>query len=128
MVHSLKFKFVAALVVLVSGVIAVSTWLTLNVHRRHMLQATEDKVRAMTEVIDRGIHVAMREGRSQHVQHILEEVGKDPDIEKIIIFDPGGRILRASKPELVGMALDRDRLSRYLDQPVTAKSGWSSRW
>jgi|GEM_PF-149300 len=123
MVHSLKFKFVAALVLLVGVVIALSTWWTLTVHRQHMLHATEDKVRALTEAIDRGIHVAMREGRSQDVQRILEEVGKDPDIEKIIIFDRRGRILRASQPELVGKVLDRDRLSRYLDQPDFAVTG-----
>src|SRR3972149_8773066 len=102
MFQSLKVKFVTALVLLVSVVIALSTWWTLEAHRRHRLQATEDKVRALTEAIDRGIHVAMREGRSQDVQRILEEVGKDPDIEKIIIFDPRGRILRASTPRLVG--------------------------
>jgi signal transduction histidine kinase len=123
MFHSLRFKFIAALVLLVSVVIALSTWWTLDVHRRHMLQATEDKVRALTEAIDRGIHVAMREGRSQDVQQILEVAGKDPDIEKIIIFDDRGRILRASQPELVGRVLDRDRLSRYLEQPDFTVTG-----
>jgi len=123
MFQSLKVKFVTALVLLVSVVIALSTWWTLDVHRRHMLQATEDKVRALTEAIDRGIHVAMREGRSQEVQQILEAAGKDPDIEKIIIFDPRGRILRASQPDLVGRVLDRDRLSRYLKQPDFTVTG-----
>ncbi len=114
--RSLKIKFIALLILLVCAVIALSTWWTLEVHRRHMLQATEDKVRALTEAIDRGIHLAMREGRSQEIQRILEEMGRDPDIEKIIIFDTRGKILRASQPELVGRILDRDRLSRYLDQ------------
>jgi signal transduction histidine kinase len=123
MIHSLKFKFIAALVLLVGVVIALSTWWTLNVHRQHMLHATEDKVRALTEAIDRGIQVAMREGRSQDVQRILEEVGGDPDIEKILIFDPRGRILRASHPGLVGKVLERDRLSRYLDQPDFSVTG-----
>lgn len=123
MLHSLKVKFVAALVLLVSLVIGLSTWWTLNLHREHMLQATEDKVRALTEAIDRGIHVAMREGRSQDVQRILEEVGRDPDIEKIIIFDTHGKILRASQSNLVGRILDRDRLSRYLDQPDLSVAG-----
>ncbi|MGE5850397.1 MAG: sensor histidine kinase, partial [Candidatus Methylomirabilota bacterium] len=53
---------------------------------------------------------------SQEIQRILEEMGRDPDIEKIIIFDTRGKILRASQPELVGRILDRDRLSRYLDR------------
>lgn len=121
--HSLKVKFVAALILLVGLVIGLSTWWTLEVHRKHMLHATEDKVRALTEAIDRGIHVAMREGRSQDVQRILEEVGQDPDIEKIIIFDTRGKILRASQPVLVGRVLERERLSRYLDQPDLAVAG-----
>lgn len=115
--HSLKVRFVAALVLLVSLVIGFSTWWNLSVQREHMLRTTEEKVRALTEAIDRGIQVAMREGRSQDVQRLLEEVGKDKDIEQAIIFDDGGKILLSSRPEMVGRVLDRDRLSRYLDQP-----------
>jgi two-component system NtrC family sensor kinase len=114
---SLKVKFVAALILLVSLVIASSTWWTLSVHRRHMLQATEDKVRALAEMVDRGIQVAMQEGRSHQIGRILEQVGRDPDIEQIAIFDPRGKILRASKPGLVGQVLDRGRLSKFLEQP-----------
>jgi len=116
MLHSLKVKFVVALVLLVSVVIGLSTWWILTLHREHMLRATEDKVRFMTEAIDRGISMAMREGRSQDVQRILVEMSRDPDVEQIIIFDDRGKILRASQPGLVGRVLDRDRITRYLDQ------------
>jgi len=114
---SLKVKFVTALILLASLVIACSTWWNLSVHRRHMLQATEDKVRALAEMVDRGIQVAMREGRNRDVGRILEEVGRDPDIEQIAILDPRGKILRASKPALVGRVVDRGRLSQFLEQP-----------
>jgi len=57
-----------------------------------MLQATEDKVRALAEAIDGGIQVAMREGHTTAVQRILEGMARDPDIERIVIFDDGGRI------------------------------------
>lgn len=101
MLHSLKVKFVTALVLLVSVVIGLSTWWILSIYEGHMLRATEDKVRVMTEAIEEGIYVAMREGRSHDVQRILEGMRRDPDIERIIIFDTEGRILRASQPELV---------------------------
>jgi len=120
MLHSLKVKFILALILLVGLVIGLSTWWILSAHRSHMLYATQDRVRALTEAVERGIYVAMREGRSQDVQRILEEMGRDPDIRRIVIFDPRGEILRASQPELVGRVLDRDRLSRYLDQPDLA--------
>jgi hypothetical protein len=123
MLQSLKVKFVVALVLLVSVVTGLSTWWMLSVHRGHMLQATQDKIRALSEVVERGIQVAMREGRSEDVQRILEEVGQDPDIEQIVIFDTRGKILRASRPELVGRTLERDRLSRYLDRPDFAVAG-----
>ncbi|HSB70529.1 MAG TPA: ATP-binding protein [Candidatus Methylomirabilis sp.] len=121
--HSLKVKFVAALVPLVCVAIGLSTWWNLALHRNHMLLATEDKGRALAQAIDRGIQVAMREGRSQDVQHILEEIAQDPDIEQIMIFDEGGKILRSSEPGAVGRTLDRDRLSRYLIQPDMAVTG-----
>ena len=121
--HTLKVKFGVALVLLASVVIGLSTWWILSLHRGHMLRATQDKVRVMTEAIDRGIYVAMREGRSQDVQLILEEMSRDPDIERIIIFDSHGKILRASEPGLVGQVLDRDRVSRYLDQPDFSVAG-----
>ena len=67
-------------------------WWNLSLHTGHMLQATEDKVRALAEAIDGGIQVAMREGHTTAVQRILEGMARDPDIERIVIFDDGGRI------------------------------------
>ena len=95
---SLKVKFLLGLILLVCLVIGGSTWWNLELHRQHMLEATEDKVRALAEAIDRGIQVSMREGRSQEVQRLLEEIARDPDIEQIIIFDRQGKILRSSHP------------------------------
>jgi signal transduction histidine kinase len=123
MLHSLKVKFVGALILLVNVVIGLSTWWNLNIHEGHMLRATEEKVRAMTEVVEQAIYTAMREGRSQDVQRILEGMRRESDISRIVIFDTQGKILRASQPELVGRILDRSRLSRYLDQPDSAVEG-----
>ncbi len=123
MLHSLKFKFLLGLTLLICLVIGGSSWWNLELHRQHMLQATEDKVRALAEAIDRGIQVSMREGRPEEVQRILKEMARDPDIEQITIFDPQGKILLSSHPELVGRVLDRDRLSRYLIQPDFTVTG-----
>jgi signal transduction histidine kinase len=122
-VSSLKTKFIAALILLVGVVIGLSTWLNLNLHRDHMLQATQDKVRALAEAIERGIQVAMSQGHPQETQHILEEIALDPDIAQILIFDNQGTILRSSKPELIGRRLDRDRLSQYVVQPDVSVMG-----
>ena len=123
LVSSLKTKFIAALILLIGVVIGLSTWWSLDVHRDHMLQATQDKVRAMAEAIERGIQVAMSQGHTLEIQRILEEIARDPDIDRILIFDNQGTILRSSKPELVGLRLDRDRLSRYVVQPDVSVTG-----
>ena len=117
LLRSLKTKFIAALILLVGAVISLSVWWNLSLHTGHMLQATEDKVRALAEAIDGGIQVAMREGHTTEVQRILEGMARDPDIEQIVIFDDGGRIRQASKRDLVGRVMNGDRLSRYLAQP-----------
>jgi signal transduction histidine kinase len=120
---SLKTKFIAALIVLVGVVLGLSTWWNLSLHTGHMIQATEDKVRAVADAIDGGIQVAMREGHSTEIQRILEAMARDPDIEHIVILDDRGRIRQASKPGLVGRTLDPDRLSRYLAQSEPAVTG-----
>jgi hypothetical protein len=121
--YSLKTKFIAALILLVGAVISLSAWWNLSLHTRHMLQATEDKVQALADAIDGGIQVAMREGHTTEVQRILEGMARDPDIEQIVIFDDAGRIRQASKRDLVGRVMDRDRLSRYLVQSDFAVTG-----
>jgi signal transduction histidine kinase len=121
--HSLKTKFIAALILLVGVVLGLSTWWNLSLHTGHMIQATEDKVRAVADAIDGGIQVAMREGHTTEVQRILEAMARDPDIEHIVILDEHGNIRQASKPALVGLTVDRDRLSRYLAQSDSAVTG-----
>jgi signal transduction histidine kinase len=117
---SLKARFIGALILLVGVVLAVFTLWNVHLHKEHMLRATEEKAQAITLAIDRGIQIAMREGRHQDVQRILREVGQDPDIRRVIIFDNNGKILRASLPDLQGRTLQRTRLSRYLEQPDLA--------
>jgi len=120
---SLKTRFITALILMVGLVIGASTWWNLSVQTEHMLRATEEKVRALAEAIDGGIQVAMREGHTTEVQRIIEGMSQDPDIERIVVFDEGGRIRQASKKELVGGTIDRDRLSRYLAQADTTVAG-----
>ncbi len=114
---SLKLRFIAALILLVGTVLGVSTWWALSLHRSHMLEATRDKLRARAQAIVWGIQVAMREGRHQDIQSLLAEAAGDPDVRQILVLDTGGRVAKASRPDLVGTAVDRDRLSRYLLQP-----------
>jgi len=114
---SLKVRFIVAMILLATVVIGLSGWWSVTTHRGHMLQATQDKVRAMAEAVDSGIREAMRAGRSREVQDILVHMAQDPDIEQIAILDSRGRVLRASRPELVGQVLDRDHLSQLLVQP-----------
>lgn len=114
---SLRTKFIAALILLATTVIGLFSLWGMIVHREHMQRATEDKVRALGQAVDGSIREAMREGRTHEVQSILEHLAQDPDIERIAILDAHGKILRASRPELVGRTLDRDRLPRLLHQP-----------
>jgi two-component system NtrC family sensor kinase len=114
--QSLKTKFIAALILLVGVVLGLATWWNLGLQTRHMVQAAEEKVRALADAIDGGIQVAMREGHTTEVQRILEAMARDPDIEHIVILDDNGKIRQASKPVLVGRTVDRGLLTRYLAQ------------
>src|SRR5512138_734904 len=114
---SLKLKFIGALVLLTGLVLALSTGWNLVAHRRHMLLATRDKVRAEAESIHRGIQIAMRTGRHGEITRLLHDAMLDPDVRRVLVLDAQGTIRSAAPPDLVGRNIGRDRLSRYLDQP-----------
>jgi signal transduction histidine kinase len=117
---SIKLKFVTALILLVSVVLGASTWWGLSVHRAHMLDATREKVRARAEAIHHGIQVAMRGGRHEEIQQLVERAASDPDVRQVLVLDAQGRVQKASRHDLVGRTVDRDRLSRYVLQPDLA--------
>jgi len=101
-------------------VLSLSSWLGVSAHTNHMLRATQEKARALAESIDRGIQVAMREGRHEEVGRLLEAAAQDPDVGQILIVNERGRVQQASRPELIGSSVSRDRIARYLLQPDLA--------
>ena len=124
LLRSLKVKFVAAMILIVGVVIGLSTWWNLQVHRAHMVKATEDRVRALADAIDRRIYTVMREGHIQDLQRILEDAGQDPDIERIMIFDLQGKrdLAVAQYTKVLGMKEYKDsagQARRYLAAPYS---------
>lgn len=114
MLRSLRAKFIFHTIIILSVAIGASSWWTLQVQRQQLLRLTEEKVLALTEAIDKSIRVAMRDGRSEEVQRILEAVGNNPDVRRVWIFSPKGRVLRSSDPANVGLQVDPARLRLYL--------------
>ena len=110
---SLKAKFIVATILILTAAIGVSSWRTLKMQRDQLIAATEEKVAMLTDIIEKSIAPAMLEGRSGDVQAIVQEVGKQPDIARVSIFDDKGRIRISSEPAEIGMRVSLPHLEKY---------------
>ena len=61
------------------------------------------------DIIERSIDNDMREGRTEHVQVMLENIGRNKEILNLRILSPEGTILRSTNPAELGTA-SRDYL------------------
>jgi len=111
---SLKAKFIVTAILILTAGIGVSSWRTLKMQRDQLVMAAEEKVVLLTDIIERSITTAMLEGRRRDVQAIIQEVGRHPDIERLWILDPEGRIRISSDPEERGKRVTPPRLERYM--------------
>jgi two-component system NtrC family sensor kinase len=102
---SLQFKMILGiggiliLVIVVYGAIASKRQTD---HLRAMGRREAELIAATAE---RAMALAMIEGKTEEVQHILEEIGKSPDISGIRIVSPQGAIFHSGNPEEIGRSL-----------------------
>ena len=84
--------------------------------RDQLIAATEEKVVMLTDVVEHSITTTMREGRVHDIQGIIEAVGKNPDLEKVWMFNNEGIIRFSSVKDEIGLKIEPERFARYMAQ------------
>ncbi|MBI2090984.1 MAG: HAMP domain-containing protein [Deltaproteobacteria bacterium] len=100
--------------VVVYAVIAV--WSQVN----HLQDLAKREAELIAAVAERAIVRAMREGRSDEVQALLEKIGEEPHLVRVRIVDRQGAVLRSDRAEDVGkvLALGAWPLKESTPEPV----------
>jgi HD-GYP domain-containing protein (c-di-GMP phosphodiesterase class II) len=98
----LKTKLISLIVLVILLTVGVSTVVVLNFQQRHLTEAELMDIRLLSNIISRSIESAMAEGRTEDVQKIIENIGKNPELLKLRIISPDGFILKSKDPQEIG--------------------------
>jgi two-component system sensor histidine kinase HydH len=84
--------------------------------KSHMTRALVEKGESLITAFEAGARTGMMRMHwgGGHLQRLIEETGKGPDIKHIIIADSTGRILNHSNPDLSGGEFDHEILEKIM--------------
>lgn len=93
---SLKAKLILFIGIIIILSIGLSTYLTMKIQRKYLLDSKINKLNIITNTIEKSLHYDMSQGRSDRVQKIVEMIGGNGDICEVRIFSQNGKILKSS--------------------------------
>lgn len=82
--------------------------------KNHMTLALTQKGESLITAFEAGARTGMMRMHwgAGHLQRLIEETGKGPDIKQIVIADSTGKIISHSNPELIGGKFDSEILEK----------------
>ncbi|RMG74226.1 MAG: hypothetical protein D6710_01980, partial [Nitrospirae bacterium] len=89
----LKTKIITVICLVVILTLGVSTALLVKVQQEKLMEGKLDDARMISSLIERSITSAMKSGKSDEVQSIIENIGQGEDITTLRILAKDGRIL-----------------------------------
>jgi len=85
--------------------------------KSHMIRALTEKGESLVTAFEAGARTGLMRMRwgTDHLQRLIEETGKGPDIRHIVIADSTGKIISHSNPEMIGNKFDSQILKMTLE-------------
>lgn len=104
MFNSLKFKMIAAAVIIIFLFMSVAAWQNIRSTEERLLNGQKEKAELLSDRILQGIMVLMLQNKWRDLQTMMESLVKDStELKGIKIFLPGnGMIVASSDPDEIG--------------------------
>ena len=111
--NSLKIKILGLIALIMCGVIGLITWKNLVTQHDMLAKVAEQNGRLVSETIRNSIHSNMKNGEQDKVQGMFAEIGENPSISAVRIFDESGRILTSAHKDDIGSLIKTSDLLAY---------------
>ncbi len=98
----LKTKIITIICLVVLLTLGFSTGIIVKVQEQKLMAGKLKDVSMISSLIERSITSAMKRGRSEEVQSILENIGENQEITSLRILSKDGRILKSKNPQEIG--------------------------
>jgi diguanylate cyclase (GGDEF)-like protein len=94
----LELKIAVALVLVLGTLIGAFTFIDIRAMRADTIRVSEQSLGSLARVVKGSVTAAMRVGNHRDVQRIIDEIQDSFTVDRIMIYDDGGAVLRSTRP------------------------------
>ncbi|MFZ2197957.1 MAG: HAMP domain-containing protein, partial [Thermodesulfovibrionales bacterium] len=98
----IKTKIITVIALTIILTVGLATFIVINMQNRKMVDDKLADTVFLGDIIERTIDNDMKEGNTQNVQKIIENIGKNKEILNLRIFSPDGTILKSTNTAELG--------------------------
>lgn len=122
MYKTLKFKITVTAFILISVIMAFSSWRDIQISQQRMLDAQKGKVVLFSERIEHGLMVLMLKNQWQDLQPFMVGLTKDStELSAIRIFLPDdGKVVASSTPGEIGQKIYDHDMDLFRSQRISS--------
>ena len=99
----IKTKIITIIALSVIITVGISTTFVLKIQNERLREAKIEDTLFLADIIERTIDNAMKEGKTEDVQKIIENIGKNQEVVHLRILSPDGKILKSAKISEIGI-------------------------
>ena len=98
----LRSKIIVIISLVLIMAVGLSTVIFMILHKERVLESRTTDVEVLGSILHDGIDSAMSRGESDSVQHMLLNMGRNPELLQLRILSPEGKILKSNDPAEIG--------------------------
>ncbi|GAB4489114.1 MAG: HD domain-containing protein [Thermodesulfovibrionales bacterium] len=98
----IKTKIITAIALTIVLIIGITTAILLRVQHEKLISAKFEDTVFLGDILEKTVENAMQRGDKQEVQQIIENIGKNKEIDVLRILSPEGVIVRSTRPQEIG--------------------------
>jgi len=113
LLNSLSFKlsFTAGLIIFLA--VSAAAWFNIQAQRAQMEKAMETEASGFVDTVRRATNWSMLRNQRDSLHQIIQDVGRQPGIERVRIFNKDGTVMFSSLAEEIGHEVDKKAEACY---------------
>lgn len=106
--NSLSFKIIIALFSVLAVVLSIITYYNINVQSEHLFDTIQLSAIRSSDFIKKSLHYSMMKNHRDDLWYSIINLGSEPGVERIRIYNKIGVIMFSTKQDEVGMLVDKN--------------------
>lgn len=113
LLHSLSFKlsFTAGLIIFLA--VSAAAWFNIRAQQSQLEKTVETEASSFVDTVRRATYWSMLKNQRESLHQIIQDVGHQPGIERVRVFNKDGTVMFSSLADEIGQAVDKKAEACY---------------